>query len=223
MCGRYYITTDADQLARKFGVSGPLPNVEARYNAAPTQILPVVRRNPETGERALSMLRWGLVPVWATDLSVGNRMINARCETVATTAAYRSAFQKRRCLVLADGFFEWQKAAGGKQPYAITTNAPPFAFAGLWEGWKDPATEQWVHTFTIITGPANAAVAAVHDRMPVILPEEHWAAWLGDERGSDLHSMLRPFPAERTCLWPVSKAVGNVRNDSPELIAPNPL
>ncbi|HYH36733.1 MAG TPA: SOS response-associated peptidase [Azospirillum sp.] len=222
MCGRYYISTDADQLARKFGVTGPLPNVEARYNAAPTQSLPVIRRNPETGERVLSLLRWGLIPVWAKDASIGNRMINARRETVATTAAYRTAFQKRRCLIPADGFFEWKKVAGGKQPYAITTDAPPFVFAGLWEGWKDPATEQRVHTYTIITGPANAATAEVHDRMPVILPEEHWGAWLGEVDGADLGAMLQPYPAERTRFWPVSKSVGNVRNDSADLLTPNP-
>jgi len=149
-------------------------------------------------------------------------MINARCETVATSAAFRSAFQKRRCLIPADGFYEWKKVGGAKQPYAITTDAPPFVFAGLWEGWKDPAAEQWVHTYTIITGPANAATAEVHDRMPVILPEEHWAGWLGETDGADLQAMLQPYPAEHTRLWTVSKAVGNVKNDTPDLFVPNP-
>jgi len=222
MCGRYTIHTDPSTIARAFGVAGPLPNVEPRYNAAPLQQLPVVRFNPETGERRLGLLRWGLVPVWAKDPAIGSKMINARQETVRSSGAFRAAFAKRRCLVPADAFYEWRKLdAKTKQPYAIAmVDRSLFAFAGLWEGWKNLATEQWEHTFTIITGEPNAVTAPIHDRMPAILPPEAWPRWLGEEAAGpeDLAALLKPFPAEAMTAWPVHRDVGNVRNDRPDLI-----
>lgn len=221
MCGRYTIHIQGDLLAGRFGVSGPAPEASSRYNAAPLQNLPVVRFNAADGERHLSLLRWGLVPSWAKDVSIGSKMINARGETLIEKPAFRAAFKKRRCLIPADAFYELKKEGSGKQPYAIgKTDDGPFAMAGLWEGWKEPATEEWLHTFTIVTTSANPLLADLHDRMPVILPSSRWAAWLGEDDASeaDLVGMLEPFAAEQMRMWSVSRDVGNVRNDRPELL-----
>lgn len=225
MCGRFAIHSPASLIVERFGVTGPIPDVQPRYNAAPLQLLPVVRTHPETRERTLALLRWGLVPVWSKDSTGAARMINARAESVPDKPAFRSAFKKRRCLVPFDNFFEWKKLdAKTKQPYAIgtTSNEKPDAFAGLWEGWKDPTTDEWMHTFTIITTTANEATSEVHDRMPVILPPVAWAAWLGEEEASpdELVALMRPYPADQTRLWPVHRDVGNVRNDRADLVEP---
>ncbi|MBP2233133.1 putative SOS response-associated peptidase YedK/predicted RNA-binding Zn-ribbon protein involved in translation (DUF1610 family) [Azospirillum agricola] len=222
MCGRYSIHSGGELLASRFGITHPLPgDLTPRWNAAPTQQLPVVRRHPDGG-RALGLLRWGLVPRWAKDLSIGARMINARAETVGTSNAFAPAFAKRRCLVPLDSFFEWRKEGKTKQPIAFaTTENGPSAFAGLWEGWQD-TTGAWVHTYTIITTTPNDLVAPVHDRMPVILPTEAWATWLGEEPAgpADLQALLVAYPADRMRAWTVDRAVGNVANDRPELVAP---
>ena len=151
-------------------------------------------------------------------------MINARAESVPYKPSFRSAFRKRRCQIPFDSFYEWKVEGKAKQPYAIgtTRNEKPDAFAGLWEGWKDTATNEWLHTFTIITTTANEVTAAVHDRMPVILPPSAWPAWLGEEEvgADDLATLMRPYPADQTRLWPVHRDVGNVRNDRPDLIVP---
>lgn len=224
MCGRFAIHSSANQIAARFGAVGQLPEFGPRYNAAPLQMLPVIRTRPETKERTLSLLRWGLVPVWSKDAAGAARMINARAESVPDKPSFRSAFRKRRCLVPFDNFYEWRVEGKPKHAYAIgtTSNEKPDAFAGLWEGWKDPATNEWLHTFTIITTTANEVTAAVHDRMPVILPPSAWPAWLGEEEvgADDLVALMRPYPADQTRLWLVHRDVGNVRNDRPDLIAP---
>ncbi|MCW2242516.1 putative SOS response-associated peptidase YedK [Azospirillum canadense] len=185
------------------------------------QTLPVIRFNPETKERRLSPLRWGLVPVWAKDPSGAAKMINARAEGVADRPAFRSAFKKRRCLVPFDAYYEWRKVDGAKIPHAIATDSNgPDAFAGLWEGRKDPDSGEWLHTFTIITTEANDATRAIHDRMPVILPPDRWSAWLGEEEISPdaLQAMLSPYPSTHMRVWQVSKDVGSVKNDRADLI-----
>jgi putative SOS response-associated peptidase YedK len=159
-----------------------------------------------------------LVPVWAKDPKRGFRTINARCETVATTPAFRAAFKSRRCLIPVDGFYEWQKREKGpKQPYFVgMKDGEPFCLAGLWEGWQDPESKEWLRTFTIITCGANALVAKLHDRMPVIIALENYERWL-QEGGRDL---LKPFPADRMTMWPVSREVNSPSNEGPDLIEP---
>ena len=165
MCGRYLITTPVEAIRQIFKVD-QRPNLAARYNVAPTQSVPIIRRN-EDG-RELVMARWGLVPFWAKDLKIGARMINARAETVAEKPAFRDAFRRRRCLVIADGFYEWRKVDGGKQPYLIRLKgAAPFAFAGLWERWTDKESDERIESCTIIVTEANALIAPIHDRMQI--------------------------------------------------------
>ncbi|TWB45821.1 SOS response-associated peptidase [Nitrospirillum pindoramense] len=226
MCGRYSITSAPEAIRRLFATTNDLINFAPRYNFPPTAQGPVVRRHPDTGKRTLDLLRWGLVPVWAKDMSGAAKCINARGETVATLASFRSAFKKRRCLVPADSYFEWKALPDkSKQPYAIgyEEGADPMAFAGLWEGWKDPASGEggeWIHTFSIITTEANPLTAPVHNRMPVILAPDHWPAWLGEVEASveELQALLKPAPVEGMRVWPVDKRVGNVRNDDIELL-----
>jgi putative SOS response-associated peptidase YedK len=224
MCGRFLNKLPAAEIARIFRTSNPLPNYPARYNIAPTDQVLTVRFNAKTQERTLDALRWGLVPHWAKYLKFGARCINARAETLATTQAFRDAFKARRCLIPASGFYEWKKIGATKQPYAIVPEDDPlFAFAGLWENWRDRAAgedAEWVRTCAIVTGEPNALVAPIHDRMPVILPQEAWAQWLGEEPAEpdELRGLLTPFPAERMCAYPISSRVNSVKNDVPELI-----
>ena len=224
MCGRFVQLTPPAALAALFGVDpahAPLPNVPPRYNAAPTQDLMVVRRNPETGRRHLDLLRWGLVPSFARDSSGGGRLINARSETVAEKPTFRSAWRaRRRCIVPADAFYEWKAVDKRRQPFLISReDGRPMAFAGLWEGWKDPATGQWLRTFTILTCAATERLRALHERMPVILPEPDIKAWL---EGGDATALMRPFPGEALQLMPVSSEVNAVRNEGPQLLSPLP-
>lgn len=225
MCGRFANFTPPLAIAKLFGTANALPNVPARWNVAPTQDILTVRHNPETGLRSLDLLRWGLVPHWAKDPSVGSRMINARAEGIASKPAFRDAFHRRRCLILVDAFYEWRKDAdpkAPKQPFAIRMAAgQPFAFAGLWEGWKD-ADGHWLKTTTIITTTANDLVARLHDRMPVILAPEDYGRWLGEEAAEEeqLQRLLRPFPADQMTAYPVSREVNNVRNEGPQLLEP---
>jgi putative SOS response-associated peptidase YedK len=186
-----------------------------------------VRFNPKTEERTLDALRWGLLPHWAKDLKDGSRMINARAETLATQPAFRDAFKARRCIIIpASGFYEWQKIGVTKQPYAIVPEGDPlFAFAALWENWRDRAAgdgAEWIRTCTIITGEPNELVAPIHNRMPVILPREAWSARLGEEPAStaELQALLKPFPAEAMRAYPVSAKVNSVNNDEPSLLEP---
>ena len=219
MCGRYTLSQPGD-LLKDLGVPEDeqveiLPN----YNVAPTQEVPIVRADAKGG-RHLAIVRWGLIPFWAKDEKIGNQMINARCETVAEKPAYKNAFKKRRCVLLADGFFEWQKQGSGKQPFHFFLEGhQPFVFAGLWERWsKGPEP---IESCTIITTGANDTVKDVHDRMPVILGPEARELWL-DESVEDaelLGSILRPYPGkmDRT---PVSRAVNSPRNNGPEILRP---
>jgi putative SOS response-associated peptidase YedK len=235
MCGRFVQKTPLGEIRALFDTaSAEVPNMAPRYNAAPTNNLAVVRFNPQTRTRSLDLLRWGLVPRWAKDLSFGPKAINARAETIATNNVFRDAFARgRRCLVPADGFYEWQKQGGGKtQPYAIVPmenedgGGGIFAFAGLWEGWRDPTADSGsiLRSFTIVTGKPNALCAPIHDRMPVILPQPAWSPWLGESEASpaELLDLLQPYPAELMRAYPVGKAVGNVRNDAPALLEPLP-
>lgn len=216
MCGRYTISTDPAKLAARFNAEPPQQLATPRFNAAPTQQLPVVL----DADRSMQLLRWGLIPHWAEDASIGNKMINARAETIAQKPSFREAFRKRRCLVLADGYYEWQKIAGGKQPMRFVLNDEgPFAFAGLWETWRQG--EEVIRSFTIITTSANATTAPVHDRMPVILLPEHERRWL--DPGTDpveLHEMLLPYPDELMRFYPVSKSINSPANEGATLIAP---
>ncbi|MDJ0946624.1 MAG: SOS response-associated peptidase [Kiloniellales bacterium] len=222
MCGRYTLTTPLEGLRAVFLFEESL-NLAARYNIAPTQEVPAVRLGPEDGKRHLALLRWGLIPSWAKEASIGSRMINARAESVAEKPAYRTAFRRRRCLIPADGFYEWQaRPPGPKQPYHIApVTGGPFAFAGLWERWEDKAGGQVVESFTIVTTEANRRLAAIHPRMPVILAPAGYAVWLDPDSGIDaLQSLLSPAPEEAFAATPVSTRVNAVRNDDPSLIVP---
>lgn len=220
MCGRYAFFSPAEAVRRTFALDD-VPELEPRYNIAPTQDVPAVRAGPE-GARAIAMLHWGLVPKWAKERAIGNRMINARAETLAEKPSFRDAFRKRRCLVLADGWYEWQVADGGKQPWFIRLeDARPLAFAGLWERWNDPADGTMLESCAIVTTDATASIRKIHDRMPVVLPETGWDRWL-DPAFSDtalLSELLRPFDAAPLEAWAVSRQVNAPKNQGPELIA----
>ncbi|MFS8037001.1 SOS response-associated peptidase [Xanthobacter sp. AM11] len=222
MCGRFVQHRTPVAYAEHFGVDAaqaPLPNAPPRFNAAPTQDLMVVRRHPETGVRHLSLLRWGLVPSFSRDASGGARMINARAETVAEKPAFRAAWRaRRRCIVPADGFYEWHAGPHGRQPFFIrAADGAPLAFAGVWDGWRDPATGHWLRTFTILTCAADSLLRPLHDRMPVILAPGDMADFLAEE---DPRALLRPFPGDGLRLWPVSPRVNAVRNEGEDLTRP---
>ena len=223
MCGRYVRKSTRREIAAWFAADdADAPPWAESYNVAPQTFQPIVRRNRETGAREIALLRWGLIPYWAKDAKIGYRTINAKAETVATAPAFRDAFKRRRCLVPADAFYEWQALdPKHKQPFAIAlTSRQPYGFAGLWERWQDPATQQMLETFSIITTDANALVAPLHSRMPVILEPRDYDRWLDTNTTPLPTDLLRSFPAEQMCAWKVDKAVGNVRNDRPDLLAP---
>ena len=195
MCGRYSLIADLGDLARRFEFDGDWDAFDKRHNIAPTQGVLTVRGG---APRRAEIMRWGLVPSWAKDLKVGNRMFNARGETVAERLAFRTALRRRRCLVLADAFYEWQKVAGGKRPMRITLKSgEPFAFAGLWETWRDPSGVV-IPSCAIITTTPNELMAPIHDRMPVILPRDLEDLWLDPEvqDAAVLTELLVPYPAE---------------------------
>ena len=206
----------AAAIARLFRTTGPIPNVAPSWNVAPTQSAPVVRRHPESGERRLDLLIWGFLPTCTKDAKA-RRPINARGETVATAPMWRDAYARRRCLVPADAFYEWRATEGGKQPYAIARqDGEPMAFAGLWDGWRGPDGEV-VRSFAIVTTAANATMASVHDRMPVILKPADWPAWL-DEAAGDPAALLRPAVDDVLRVWPVGRAVNSPRNNGLRLL-----
>jgi putative SOS response-associated peptidase YedK len=226
MCGRYSLTTAPEAMRRLFRTEGPLPNWPPRYNIAPTQAAPVVRRRSMGQGNEIALLRWGLVPSWSKGPDPALSMINARAETVATKPAYRAAFRQRRCLVPTDGFFEWQKLAGGgtrpaKQPYHIRMkDGAPFAFAGLWEHWQG-GDGSVIESFTIIVTDANELVRPIHDRMPVVLDPSTYDHWLEPKTPSDLMlALLRPFPARAMTAIKVSTRVNSPRNDDAACIEP---
>lgn len=200
-----------------FRTRNPLPNMAPSWNVAPTQPAMVVRRHPTVGDRHLDLLRWGLVPHFTKDLKTARKPINARSETAGTSGMFRSALASRRCLVPADAFYEWLAMQDGKQPYAIARrDGVPLAFAGIWEGWRAPDGET-LRTFAILTTAANATMRQLHERMPVILEEETWPVWLGEVEGDAL-SLMQPAANHVLELWPVSRAMNNVRNNGAELL-----
>jgi putative SOS response-associated peptidase YedK len=193
------------------------------YNVAPQSLQPVVRLDSETGERELTIMRWGLIPFFAKDAKIAYSTINARAETVATSPVFREPMKRRRCLVPATGFYEWQALdKKSKQPWSIElVDGNLFAFAGLWDRWKDKATGQPMETYTIITTDPNELLKPIHNRMPVILSPQDYSRWLDPGEPSQLPiDLLRPYPAEEMRAWKVSAAVGNVRNNGPELRLP---
>jgi len=223
MCGRFVLKAPFSELVRLYNVTNNL-NLEPRYNMPPTENIAAVRPDPVGTGRRLDMLRWGLVPWWAKDLKVSFSNINAKAETVAEKPAFRDAFRERRCVIPADGFYEWKKIdAKTKQPYAIVMkDRSVFGFAGLWERWKDRASGEMIQSCTIITTTPNEVCAALHDRMPVILEPKDYARWLGEEATDPPHlmAMLRPYPAEAMEAYPVSARVGNVKNTDATLFEP---
>ncbi|MFB2835267.1 SOS response-associated peptidase [Floridanema evergladense] len=221
MCGRYSFTQVAEAIADKFQVK-EVPEISPRYNIAPTQQIATVLVNSESSERQFKMLRWGLIPSWAKDAKMGAKLINARGETVAEKPAFRAAFKKRRCLILADGFYEWHTQDGEKQPfYFRLENGEPFAFAGLWEHWEKGEGES-IESCTIITTEANELMRPVHDRMPVIIDSKNYEQWLDPEvkKTELLQSLLQPYPTEEMTAFPVSTKVNSPKNDRPECIQP---
>jgi putative SOS response-associated peptidase YedK len=212
MCGRYLLISPVEAMRRFFDVGGLL-NLPPRYNIAPTQDAPVVRLDKE-GRRELILMRWGLVPLWAKDLSIGARCINARADSVAEKPAFRDAFERRRCLVPADGFFEWEKKGKVKQPWRIgPAEDGLMALAGVWERWRAPDGGV-VRSYAVVTTDANELVRPLHDRMPVVVPPERFADWLEPQtRAERLREIMRPYPAERMRAFPVSRRVNDVRND----------
>jgi len=219
MCGRFTLTADVSTLQDAFPFVNMPEGLQPRFNIAPSQPVAVV---PNDGRNQLDYFVWGLIPSWAKDPSIGNRMINARAETVLEKPSFRNAFRRRRCLVLADGFYEWKQGERGKTPmYIRLTSGKPFAFAGLWESWNAPDGSN-VLSCTIITTQPNDLMATIHNRMPVILPEQAYPAWLetgeGDTKG--LTELLVPYSAQEMQAYPVSPLVNSPKNDVPELIRP---
>lgn len=224
MCGRYTRKEQMEALLEVLKVEIQC-DLKPRYNIAPSQMVACVRNAPESGYRECVLLKWGLIPSWAKDPTIGNKMINARAETVAEKPSYRKAFQHQRCLVLADGFYEWKREGKAKQPYYIRfKDSRPFAFAGLWESWKDKTKSDGpeIDSCTIITTSANGLMEPIHHRMPVILDEEKCEVWLDPENQDPavLNPLLRPFSSTNLEAYPVSLAVNNPRFDRPECLIP---
>jgi putative SOS response-associated peptidase YedK len=223
MCGRYTLTSSGEELALLFDLT-ELPLVPPRYNTAPTQGAAVVRVTEPGGPRRLDPLKWGLIPYWAKEASIGNRLINARAESVAEKPAFRSSFKKKRCLVAADGFYEWKKEGKAKQPYLIRRqDRKPFAFAGLWSSWRDPEQPgPPVETFTILTTAANDLLRPLHDRMPVILDAENFGLWLDPkmEDAAQLQPLLVPHAVAGFEAFPVSRLVNSPANEVAGCIEP---
>jgi putative SOS response-associated peptidase YedK len=220
MCGRYTLSSPSDELALLFDLSELSP-VPPRYNLAPTQEAAVVRVAAPGEPRRLDLLKWGLIPYWAQEASIGNRMINARAESVAEKPAYRWSFKKKRCLIPADGFYEWQRTNGAKQPFYIhMQDGRPFAFAGLWESWERGA-EGAVRTCAILTTEANALVGEVHERMPVIVAPDAYDVWLDPASERDeLIGLLGSYPEDEMEAYPVSRFVNSPSNNDPRCIEP---
>jgi len=220
MCGRFTLTVDPADLQNLFGLSeSPPHDLVPRYNIAPSQPVAVIAN---ADQRKLELFKWGLIPSWAKDSKIGYRLINARAETLAEKPSFRTALKRRRCLILADGFYEWKKDGKNKTPMYIQLNdGTPFAFAGLWETWKGP-DDTLIKSCTIITTDANALLKEIHDRMPVILPDKAWPLWLTPEElpAEKTLPLLKPFAASRMKAVAVSALVNNPRFDSPECVVP---
>lgn len=220
MCGRFSLALETQVIMQRFDVPAGTFEWHPRYNIAPTQPCPVI--NASHDMRLLSLMRWGLIPHWSKDKKMAFELVNARSETAKSKPSYRDSMRNRRCLIPADGFFEWKKGASGKVPYRATLqNEEPFAFAGLWDCWKDEAGQQ-ILSFTILTTESNPLIQPLHDRMPIILKKEDEAIWLDNSITdlSVLESLLKPYPAEEMKLYEVSSVVNTWKNDTPECITP---
>lgn len=216
MCGRFSLTTDEAILNERFRLAGSIEPYAARYNCAPTQNLAVITAEQP---RRLSFFRWGLIPFWAKDEKIGNKMINARAESIEEKPSYKNAFRQRRCLVPADGFYEW-KNENGKKPYRITMkNQMPFAMAGIWESWKSKDGKS-IYSFSIITTEANELMKPIHDRMPAILTADLEDIWLNSNNPEEIRAILKPFDPNQMQAFEVSKLVNSPRNDNPAVILP---
>ncbi|OHV80359.1 SOS response-associated peptidase [Ensifer sp. LCM 4579] len=233
MCGRVYIKTTLEGLFRDFSFARREADAEAlanqfpRYNGAPTQFYPIiirdVIRDPDVFGPTFVSARWGLILRWIKEQRPGRPPpINARCEGISTSGMFKDAYRRRRCLIPIDGFFEWKDIHGtgrNKQPYAIAMKSgEPFALAGIWETWRDPATDEDIRTFCVITCPANDMVAAIHDRMPVVLHKEDYERWLSVE--PDPYELMKPFPPELMTMWPIDRKVGSPKNDTADILDP---
>lgn len=232
MCGRYTVSSSGESIADLFDLS-EVPALPARYNLAPTQEAPVVRVAAPGAPRSLAPLRWGLIPYWAKEKGIGNKMINARAESASEKPAFRYSFRKKRCLVVADGFYEWKREGKAKQPYLIRrVDRRPFAFAGLWSSWRDPQLQAEegsggeriapAETFTILTTAANELMRPLHDRMPVIVPPERFDLWLDPtiEDAERLAPILAPLAADGWEAVPVSRTVNSPAHDAADCIEP---
>jgi len=225
MCGRFAQAASPEAIAELFDLPlSAVPPYTPRYNLAPTQPALVLRRHPMTHQKELTFLTWGLIPSWAKDPSIGQKLINARAESLTEKPAFRAAFRRRRCIVPADGFYEWKKTGDGKQPYFIARkDGKPMALAGLWERWESPDGSV-IESFALITTAPNALVRKIHNRMPAILPEDAFDLWL--DPFADLsvlkELLMTPYPADRLKAWPVSTLVNNPAHDDPSLIEPLP-
>ena len=217
MCGRYTLSTPAGRLAEEFQLDDGAADLTPNYNVAPTQEVAAVME--EGGRRRLELLRWGLVPSWADDAEIGARMINARSETAPEKPSFRRAFRSKRCLIPADGFYEWKREPGGKQPYYFRMQeGRPFAFAGLWESWEKDGV---LLSCAILTTRANSVLEGIHDRMPVILPSESYDAWLDpDVDKEELTELLVPYPGDDLETYPVSRFVNSPHNNDERCIEP---
>ena len=227
MCGRYTQTASPELIAKQFNIAEPIPLFKPNYNIAPTQNVVAIRLQAETAKRECVLLKWGLIPVWAKEAKFGNQCINAKCETVAEKPAYRSAFKKRRCLVVANGFYEWQRVGERKQPMWIgRKDKQTFAFAGRWEWWQPPAGASGtpappIESCTIITTGPSGLMSAIHNRMPVILPASSYDEWLDPSSPAEpLKELLRSSPSEELHAYPVSHLVNSPRNNAPQLLEP---
>ncbi|WP_414585045.1 SOS response-associated peptidase [Scytonema sp. PCC 10023] len=221
MCGRFTLSQTAEAIYQTFHVN-KIPDLEPQYNIAPTQMVAAVLHNPETKQREFQKLRWGLIPSWAKDLGMGAKLINARAETAAEKPAFRSAFKHRRCLVVADGFYEWQTKEGKKQPfYFHLKEGKPFGFAGLWEQWQSPQGEE-ITSCTILTTKCNELLEPIHERMPVILQPQDYDLWLDPQvqTPEPLQQLLHPYPSEAMMAYPVSTVVNSPKHNSPDCIKP---
>lgn len=222
MCGRYRLSRRKQLIEEYFETASWDDDWSPRYNIAPTQQVPVIRQHPKEPVRQISLMRWGLIPHWAKDASGAASTINARSETAATKPAFRDPLKYQRCLIPADAFYEWKRDRTSKQPYCfVVNNGEMFAFAGLWDGWKN-GEGQWIKTCSILTTIPNAVTSAIHDRMPVILEPERYDLWLdpGMQNGATISELLKPYDARLMRCYPVGSRVNHVGNDDEECSRP---